>query len=42
MEKFTDEGYPSKTLEVLKNVRINMKVVFLSDINKNGGTKMAR
>ena len=42
MEQFIDKGYSEKGLKVLNNIRNFMKASVLSDINKEGGGKMAR
>ena len=41
MESFIDKGYPLSTLTVLNDVRIFMKVIVLSDMLTERGTKMA-
>ena len=42
MEQFIDKEYSSKTLEVLNNIRIYMKVVVLSDMNKHNRTNITQ
>ena len=41
MENFIDKRYPETTLTGLNNIRIFMQVVVLSDMTKDGSTKVA-
>ena len=42
MDQFIDKEYPTKTLAVLNNVRIYVRVVVLIDISIQDGTNMAK
>ena len=41
MRKFIDQGYNKSVLEVLNDIWIHMKDIFLSDVRKSGN-KMAK
>ena len=42
MEQFIDKGYPTKTLAVLNNVRIYVRVIVLIDISIQDRINMAK